>query len=680
MTLMSDNFTVGNDVTIRATAWDVVFTYRISGRRLIHATVLLTTAFAFAVVSKVPVERHNMAKKLRSEPRVFSYLRFSRPEQALGDSLRRQQATSFDLAKQIAKDRGMQFDESLSAGDRGLSAYTGAHRRKGVLGVFLDAVKRGDVPRGSVLVVEDLDRLSRLEPVDAIDMIISGIIGKGISIVAGGFEYDAKSLQGGLIHQLIGKLQNAHEESRKKSERLSAAWNQKRALARAVGKPMTHTAPAWIELVEGKYVLIPEAAKTIRNIFQWKLKGMGAGAIVGKLNLSGAWQATVSDKRKTTGWRPSYVKKILRERSVIGEYQPHHRVNGKRVKDGDPIENFYPAVIKPDLFHAVQKLLDSNRHTGGRAGKVSNLFTGLAVCGYCGGPMHFINKGGDGADWRYLTCYNAARKVKCTPSSMRYAEVEALLLDNCPRLKPDQVLPNPTEKAELVEELSLKVDGLSAKRDDIERKIGNLVDQLADTSDKTLRQRYEVRILELEQTKAITHQELKEAESELQAASVDARSFREWKKGMDDLRAALGKGGPEIRAATRQHFRQFVSRIECYSRGHAQLWDRGARDGEDIVEYAEAAVDDIRMPKALRAEFGEFVTDLTRRRMSKDGRFVRVHFTTGAVVDLVPPGSLASGVDYGEGIEPGDAKTWKFVVPDLQVLLDDFRSPGRKKI
>lgn len=31
--------------------------------------------------------------------------------------------------------------------------------------------------------------------------------------------------------------------------------------------------------------------------------------------------------------------------------------------------------------------------------------------------------------------------------------------------------------------------------------------------------------------------------------------------------------------------------------------------------------------------------------MSKEGRFYCVHFTTGATVDVVPPGSLASGMD-----------------------------------
>jgi DNA invertase Pin-like site-specific DNA recombinase len=614
-----------------------------------------------------------MAKKLRNEPRVFSYQRFSRPEQAKGDSFRRQQATSFDLAKQIAKERRMPFDESLSAGDRGLSAFTGAHRKKGVLGTFLAAIQAGEVPPGSILVVEDIDRLSRLEPIDAIDMIIIGIIGKGISIVASNQEYDQKSLRGGLIHVLIGKLMGAHEDSEKKSKRLSAAWAQKRVLARETGKPLTRLKPAWLELVDGKYKIIPEAAKVIRTLFQLKLKGHGVRSIESQLNTAGVWHAPASAKRKTSGWRHSYINKVLRERSVLGEYQPHRKVKGKRIKDGEPIEGYFPAIVKPEVFHAVQQQLAKNKGTGGANGKICNLFTNLVKCGYCGGPMHFLNKGTAGVDWRYLTCDNGRRAISCERRNMRYTEVETLLLDNCPKLKPEQVLPKANDRAELVEELSLRVEGLSARLSDFERKIENLVDQLADTSDKTLRGRYQTRVLELESNKAASQLELNTAEAELRSASVDTRSFREWKQGLDDLKVALRDGGADVRLAARQHFRQFIESIECFTSGQIGLWDKESRAGDDIVEYAESAVENIRMPKTMRAEFREFVADLAQRRMTKEGRYIRVHFTTGAVVDLVPARSLASGMTYGNGVESKDQKTWRFLVPDLQQLFDEFR-------
>ena len=46
-------------------------------------------------------------------------------------------------------------------------AFHQRHVKKGALGVFLKAVEDGQVPAGSFLVVEGLDRLSRAEPIQA---------------------------------------------------------------------------------------------------------------------------------------------------------------------------------------------------------------------------------------------------------------------------------------------------------------------------------------------------------------------------------------------------------------------------------------------------------------------------------------------------------------------------------
>src|SRR5688500_10462942 len=89
--------------------------------------------------------------------RVYSYIRFSTPEQALGDSERRQ----LDKARAWAEKHGNEFDDSLRIADRGRSAYKGDHRKKGALGEFLERVRTGEVTPGSILVVEDIDRLSR---------------------------------------------------------------------------------------------------------------------------------------------------------------------------------------------------------------------------------------------------------------------------------------------------------------------------------------------------------------------------------------------------------------------------------------------------------------------------------------------------------------------------------------
>ncbi len=91
-------------------------------------------------------------------PVAYSYIRFSTVEQIKGDSLRRQTTAS----AQYAAANGLELDTSLNAQDLGVSAFSGANFESGALGKFITAIDEGRVARGSYLLVESLDRLSRL--------------------------------------------------------------------------------------------------------------------------------------------------------------------------------------------------------------------------------------------------------------------------------------------------------------------------------------------------------------------------------------------------------------------------------------------------------------------------------------------------------------------------------------
>jgi DNA invertase Pin-like site-specific DNA recombinase len=91
---------------------------------------------------------------------AISYLRFSTEEQKKGNSTQRQKRKFYTWCME----NNLEPDETLSIMDEGLSGYRGEHlSERGALGVFLAAVKDGKFPN-HVLVVENLDRLSRQEP------------------------------------------------------------------------------------------------------------------------------------------------------------------------------------------------------------------------------------------------------------------------------------------------------------------------------------------------------------------------------------------------------------------------------------------------------------------------------------------------------------------------------------
>jgi DNA invertase Pin-like site-specific DNA recombinase len=109
--------------------------------------------------------------------RAISYLRFSTPEQALGDSEKRQ----LKAAREYCDRNGLELDENGLA-DKGRSGYKGDNLKKGAdLYDFLNAVKAGKIPKGTALIVENLDRLSR-QGIDKTTELLKDLTQAGVDV------------------------------------------------------------------------------------------------------------------------------------------------------------------------------------------------------------------------------------------------------------------------------------------------------------------------------------------------------------------------------------------------------------------------------------------------------------------------------------------------------------------
>lgn len=592
-------------------------------------------------------------------PRVYSYLRFSTPEQQLGDSERRQ----VDGARKYADDKGLSFDESLS--DKGISAFRGKNRKSGALAGFLARVHAGEIPAGSILVVENTDRLSREDFLTAFDTI-SSIIRAGITIhtMSPEIDYNLASLNGGQIHFLVAQIQLAHQESLKKSERITAARCSAREKARGEKRVLTKMVPAWLK-VEGekqdkKIVVIPEAVETVRKIFDLKIQGMSKNRIAPILNADkSAWQPP--GRRGSKGWHYSYVAKILSNLAVLGEYQPHIKRDGKRYPEGEPIQDYFPRIIDNETFFAAQTKLSENRNKGGRTGKGSNLFTHLAKCPYCGSSMQFMDKGKPPKGFKYLVCYNNKNGKGCpVKTTARYEEAERTILEFCHKLKPEQVLPNRSEQEKLCRSLRTRISGKSAEKSDLESQIDNLVDQISRTASQTSRDRYQARIVKLEETSEAIGVELIALGRELKQAEKNQESLTNWQASLAELQSALGENDPTLRHRTNAHLREFIDRIEFFTIGYPE-------NSDTFGEYLEGGIDneleEIYSNKKRRKEWQKFVAYCLSRRATKEARFYRIHWRTRGHVDAVPAGSLASGLKIASDgvtiIEPSITKLWQ---------------------
>src|SRR5262249_1639573 len=154
-------------------------------------------------------------------PKAYSYVRMSTDVQLKGDSLRRQ----LELSKTYADEHGLELVAERQLQDIGISAYRGANVQEGALGRFVEAVRKGQIEKGSFLLVESLDRLSRQDIMKSLSLFVE-LVNNGINIVtlADRHEYSAgKTNLEDLIYSIV-VMSRAHEESQTKSIRVSAAW------------------------------------------------------------------------------------------------------------------------------------------------------------------------------------------------------------------------------------------------------------------------------------------------------------------------------------------------------------------------------------------------------------------------------------------------------------------------
>ncbi|MDM1709592.1 recombinase family protein [Pseudomonas sp. 165] len=365
--------------------------------------------------------------------KAYSYIRFSTPEQAKGDSYRRQRAAAEMYCLQ--NDFELVKDEDYLFFDRGRSAYKGKHLDDtGQLSRFLKYVQDGTIDPGSILIIESLDRLSREHVRAALPRFLD-ILGSGIQIYSVSDnrlyqkDWDEKDLILGIF-----QMSRAHSESSLKGERVGKAWSRKQDDARDTKKPLGRACPYWLKLEKDqhgndKYVEVAERVETIKKIFALAIAGHGHRAIAKILNAENI-PIFGSAKRNVSGaWGSSSTGKILSNRAVLGEYQPTGLNDGVRGPRGEPVLDFYPSVISEDLFLQVQAARTTrNVSKATKSSANFNVWQGLAKCALCGDAMHLVNKGRPPKGGKYLRCYSSA-KGRCTNKLVPLAASELVYME-----------------------------------------------------------------------------------------------------------------------------------------------------------------------------------------------------------------------------------------------------------
>lgn len=337
-------------------------------------------------------------------PLAYSYLRFSSPQQATGDSIRRQvQARQ----RWLDAHPGVRLDTSLVLTDAGRSAFRRKDWDTYALARFVEEIKAGRVAAGSYLLVENLDRVSRENAGEATELFLS-IVNKGIIVV----QLSPVVMEFGRpvdLYKLmfaVMELSRGHSESAIKSDRGRAFWARKhRDAAKHI---VSRRLPGWIREVDGKLVLDDRHARTVRRMFALAKLGHGTAAIAKALNAEGApmmgrltqaarGQSHLAPEdrvRRPITWSGALIWHILTSTATIGEYVPFRRRGDPKPDAPAPVPGYYPSVIDPGTFAVVRGMIAARGRTGrGRKGRRVNLFSGLLIDAQDGGTLSYWNNG-----------------------------------------------------------------------------------------------------------------------------------------------------------------------------------------------------------------------------------------------------------------------------------------------
>ena len=357
---------------------------------------------------------------------AVSYARWSSGRQSLGSSSARQTKIAADYA---AKAR-MTLDRSIV--DDGISAFSGGNLEAG-LGKFLDSVKAGRISSDVVLLIENMDRFSRLNPMDALprflDVLKSGLIVVTLQdeIIHSEGRYRENSM---LLLPSLVSMQLAHDESLKKSVRLKGSWADRVKRLAAGERIRISKVPFWIDRATQGF---NDRADDAREIFLMASHGHGASAITRMMNERGIPSSLGGT------WGRSMIQDVLKSKEAFGTL----------VINGHEQPNYYPPIVSETTWLAISNRARRQRRNP-QAATDANLFPRLLICGKCGSAMNVTTTSSGWKRYRYAACTRrTTARNDCDAGNWPYDLFEETFVDRL-----GAILAAPDDTASLVVEPS----------------------------------------------------------------------------------------------------------------------------------------------------------------------------------------------------------------------------------
>ncbi|HCR1987182.1 TPA: recombinase family protein, partial [Enterobacter hormaechei subsp. steigerwaltii] len=384
---------------------------------------------------------------------AFSYARFSTKSQATGTSLERQ----LNASRVFCSERSLTLSPK-GYHDLGVSGFKQVKRPE--LEQMLQAIQSGDIPSGSYILIEAIDRLSR-KGISHTQDVLKQILQYKIKVAFVG--EDAKTLNGQVLDEhslndlssviLVALAADlAHKESVRKSKLVKAAKLIIRKKATEGHKVRGHTM-FWIDWSDKKQdFVLNDRMKDVQTIIQLRREGQGPRKIAKTMNELG-----IKGPRGNL-WNHMSVTIVLKSPVLYGAYQTHQIIDGQKVPDV-LLEEHYPALLTKEEYIKIQA--DSSKANKGRPSK-ANPFSGVLRC-ECGQAMMFskrtnLDKNGDPLEYEYHYCIGST-EGRCK-NKKRIRDLVPLLASIMDKLVINQT-PKKNLNTELIKVTEQKIEKLN---------------------------------------------------------------------------------------------------------------------------------------------------------------------------------------------------------------------------
>ena len=318
--------------------------------------------------------------------RAWIYGRLSNDDDREMDSLSNQMEIGRSYADQKGiKVIGESFDDNVSGmrfDRRGLNQCT-------------EAVERGQV---DAIIVKDLSRLGRHKTQTA--LFIDYLRQQGVAVLSVTENLNTLLDEDDLIIGVRGLMNDYYAKDI--GNKIRHGYREKHKVGLVITPPFGY----WKDKNTNCIYQHPEAAETVRLIYDYYLQGVGQKEIARRLNRLGRktpaqlraerhgreFYASRKDQSGQYVWNYVSVKNVLMEEGYTGVLINHRTEthNGKAkpvpAEHWQRHENFYPAIITKEEWQQAQTLLKQNARPAFE-NRAAHRYSGLLTCGNCGQPF-----------------------------------------------------------------------------------------------------------------------------------------------------------------------------------------------------------------------------------------------------------------------------------------------------